>query len=53
MYPQLQRKVNGDVRRKNSQYIEIVTLFGYESNGRQNFPDFIAQQHNDGWIRLW
>jgi len=53
MYPRLQRKVSGEVFRKNSQYVEILTLFGYESNGRQNFPDFIAQQHNDGWIRLW
>jgi len=53
MYPRLQKTVSGKFIRKQSQYIEIVTLFACESNGRQNFPDFIEQQQDDQWIRIW
>ena len=53
MYPRIQKTASGRFIRKQSEYIEILTLFPDQSNGTQSFLNFIAQQGGDGWIRLW
>lgn len=53
MYPRIQKTTSGKFIRKQSEYIEILTLFPDRSAGTQSFLNFIAQQGGEGWIRLW
>lgn len=53
MYPRIQKTTSGNFKRKDSEYIELLTLFPDQSDGTQDFLRFINGQQNDRWIRLW
>ncbi|MEI6428765.1 MAG: RAMP superfamily CRISPR-associated protein [Pseudanabaena sp. ELA607] len=52
MYPRI-FKSDGKLRRRNTEYIEVLTLFPDRSEDAQRFLKFIAQQQNNGWIHVW